>query len=651
MHLPQLSSALLRHRTYHAARKEHEFIPSRKWYTTLRIKTILALSVTLAALLTLCYLPLRHLYLESFLALEQRSAQTDIDRVRYALSSRLEQLDKATLAWSTWDDTYTFLKQPSQAYIDTNTGASWFTTYSINLMLFFDSSGKLVFGKAVDLTSGNSNPVPQALLDRLAKDPPPRGHSLNQGLTGIVPLPEGLLLVAARPILPSSGKGPSNGMLILGRYLDSAEFAQLAKMTQITFTLHAVDDPQLPADVVGARVQLFEQAADMVQVPNEQTLVGYGLVRDVYGNPTLITRVQLARDIYAQGRSSIGYFSFALMVVGLLFGGVMLLLVERVVLARVIRLSATVRGIGSSGDPSARVTVTGRDELYELGTSVNHMLDALQKATIERQQAEAARLTALEQINAQQQELVAQLQMNLMEREKVERLKNEFISVVSHELRTPLTSIRGSLGLVIGGVAGTIPPAAKSMLEIANNNGERLVRLINDILDVEKIESGRLQLDIQPINVPELLARVLEENCGYGVASGVTFVLDSPIDDLQIIGDQDRLRQIMANLLSNAAKYSHAGGSVHVQAVRHGHDLRIRVIDTGSGIPHAFRERIFQKFAQADSSDTRQKGGTGLGLNICKMLIEQMGGRIGFSSTPGVGTTFFIDLRIYNQEP
>jgi signal transduction histidine kinase len=401
------------------------------------------------------------------------------------------------------------------------------------------------------------------------------------------------------------------------------------------------------ADVAAVRAELFEQAADVARPLDEQTIVGYGLVRDVYGDPVLVERVESQRAIYAQGQHSIGYFSLALVVVGLLFGGVMLLLVEQVVLARVIRLSSNVRTVGISGNPSARVAITGRDELYDLGTSVNTMLDALEWANAQRQQSEAERLAALEQINAQQQALVAQLQATLAERENVERLKNEFISVVSHELRTPLTSIRGSLGLLAGGVAGDMPPAASTMVEIAYNNSERLVRLINDILDAEKIESGMLQLDIQPIGLRELLTQVIEENRGYGLPFEVTIVLVRPVDNLQILADRDRLRQVMANLISNAAKYSPAGGAVHIRAARYNHGLRIQVIDTGAGIPEAFRDRIFQKFAQADSSDTRQKGGTGLGLNISKALVEQMGGQIGFTSTPGVGTTFFLDLNVY----
>jgi PAS domain S-box-containing protein len=242
-----------------------------------------------------------------------------------------------------------------------------------------------------------------------------------------------------------------------------------------------------------------------------------------------------------------------------------------------------------------------------------------------------------------EQEVLAIIR-DISERKATDRLKNEFISTVSHELRTPLTSILSSLGLVTGGVAGEIPPKARAMLDIAHKNSERLVRLINDILDTEKIESGKVAFNIVPIDLMPHVAQAIEANRTYGEQLGVRFELTGALPGAGVRADSDRLTQVMTNLLSNAAKFSPRGNTVTVSVSRRGELLRIAISDHGPGIPPEFQSRIFQKFAQADSSDTRQKGGTGLGLSISKAIVERLGGQIGFETAAGKGTTFYVDL-------
>jgi len=233
---------------------------------------------------------------------------------------------------------------------------------------------------------------------------------------------------------------------------------------------------------------------------------------------------------------------------------------------------------------------------------------------------------------------------DITELKRIDRMKTEFVSTVSHELRTPLTSIRGSLGLIAGGVAGELPEAVKNLVGIAKNNCERLIRLINDILDSEKIESGKMNLNLQPIDIRQLIQQALVANEGFASQHRVTMLLRAPDATLAVRIDSDRMTQVLTNLLSNAVKFSPPGGEVEVSVSRVAQGVRVEVADHGAGIPEEFRGRIFQKFSQADSSDIRQNAGTGLGLNISKALIEKMGGKIGFSSEAGAGTTFFLEL-------
>jgi len=240
---------------------------------------------------------------------------------------------------------------------------------------------------------------------------------------------------------------------------------------------------------------------------------------------------------------------------------------------------------------------------------------------------------------------------DVTELKRIDRMKSEFVSTVSHELRTPLTSIRGSLGLISGGIAGVLPDKAKALVEIAKTNCERLIRLINDILDSEKIESGEMPFELLPQDMLSLIERAVADNGGFAAQHQVQLVVQAPRQSLLVQVDSDRLLQVMTNLLSNAIKFSPAQGRVLVLLGRHAGRIRVEVSDNGPGIPEEFHPRMFQKFSQADSSDTRQKGGTGLGLNISKAILERMDGSIFFKSRVGVGTTFFFELPEWREAP
>jgi signal transduction histidine kinase len=227
---------------------------------------------------------------------------------------------------------------------------------------------------------------------------------------------------------------------------------------------------------------------------------------------------------------------------------------------------------------------------------------------------------------------------------EMERLKSEFTAVVSHELRTPLTSIRGSLGLILGAMSTSLQPRVRGLLEIAQSNCERLVLLVNDILDIEKLSAGQMRFDMRTVALEQVVRQAVEANEGYARKFGVRIDLAEVSVDWAVSVDPERFIQVMSNLLSNAAKYSPSGGTVRVWSERRDAALRVFVRDEGAGIPDEFRARIFEKFSQADSSAAREKGGTGLGLHIAQRFIEHMRGRIGFDSFPGAGSTFWVEL-------
>ncbi len=236
------------------------------------------------------------------------------------------------------------------------------------------------------------------------------------------------------------------------------------------------------------------------------------------------------------------------------------------------------------------------------------------------------------------------INQDITERKEIERLKSEFISTISHELRTPLTSIRGALGLIIGKAAENLPEQFQKMLALANRNAERLTLLINDILDLERIESDLLIFEFKEIDIVAVATRSLEDNAGYSAKHNVKLAFHSKIKNGIVWGDENRLLQVFANLISNAIKFSPKGETVVINIEHIDSTFRVSVSDAGNGIPDDFRHRIFQRFAQADSSDSRAKGGTGLGLNITHAIIKRHGGTIDYTSELGRGTQFYFEL-------
>ncbi len=247
-------------------------------------------------------------------------------------------------------------------------------------------------------------------------------------------------------------------------------------------------------------------------------------------------------------------------------------------------------------------------------------------------------LVAARQYLAQRELLQAQAALR-----ESERVKDEFISVVGHELRTPLTSIRGSLGLLEGGVFGELPKEAQSMVALAVANTDRLARLINDVLDIERLDAGRMDLEIAPVKASELVGNAMQIVQMTATQARLTLHADIQ-EDLTVAADADRIVQVLVNLLGNAIKFSPRWSTVTVTVACDRARALFSVNDTGRGIPADRLESIFERFRQVDSSDAREKGGSGLGLAIARNIVEHHGGQISVESELGQGSTFYFTL-------
>ena len=312
---------------------------------------------------------------------------------------------------------------------------------------------------------------------------------------------------------------------------------------------------------------------------------------------------------------------------------------RRIVTDPILGLTKVAQRVSRNQDYSLRAVKAGNDEVAELVGHFNRMLSEIQ-----------LRDEALRQEREALVKLTSEMKLTMEAAESANRVKSEFLSTVSHELRTPLTAISGSLGLLVGGVLGEMPAQASQMLRIAHKNSQRLSYLINDLLDMEKLAAGKLDFDMQPHQLMALVRQALVDNEAYGGQFKVVYEIGQVAEEAWVLVDAQRLQQVMANLLSNAAKFSPEGSKVTVAVSQTRHGALVEVRDQGSGIAPDFHDRIFQRFSQGDASDTRQKGGTGLGLAITRELVERMGGYIGFESMPDRGTCFYFELPLWTEE-
>jgi PAS domain S-box-containing protein len=352
---------------------------------SLRKKTLLFTSVTFLALAFLLYAIAQRTLLTSFAELEAQMARKSVERTLNTLSHELSTLDSIASDWAEWDDTYAFMEDTNPRYVASNLGDETFVGLSLNVMLFVRAPGQIVFGKGFDLQSRKEIPIPASLQAQFSAEGPffrrfgPSGH-----VVGIVHLPDGFLLMAARPILTSSGEGPSRGLLILGRYLNETAVRQLAELSQLSLTLLRLDDPQVPAELFQA-----DKPPLLAQTRDAEIIAGYALVKDIYDEPAFVLQVEMPREIFQRGVITVRIFLLALAMVGLPLTALALVFLEKTILSRLIRLHREVIQIGASGDFSARVSIAGKDELSGLAHAVNEMVTALEGSRGALQESEA----------------------------------------------------------------------------------------------------------------------------------------------------------------------------------------------------------------------------------------------------------------------
>jgi signal transduction histidine kinase len=570
------------------------------------LRISLAILLAILSITGFLYLVAATILRHNFAQAERQLIQRDLQRVKGTISHDLDALQTEAYDYAKWDDTYTFMAEQDAAYPEINWSNDTLENLQINIVALVDVSSQILFKQSFDLQNQQDDAFPNT-LNKTGQFNGALTHYFvkDDGRTGLIMLPEGPLLMASSPILPSTGKGTSRGTLLVGRYLNETAIKRLEYLTQVSLTFYSAQDASLPDDVQRAFVELRDRPDEyFIQPLSPDQVAGYLVLGDVFDQPALIMRLDTARTIYHQGQLSLYYLGASLSLIGLTAGIAIYALSRRLMQSMMVERD--------------------RQHLAELNERLEHLVE--QRTTALREQTTA-------------------LQASKEAAEVASQAKSEFLANMSHELRTPMTAVLGYADIL---TTTELSAEQQEYIQRISRSGKSLLTIINDILDFSRLEAGTLKLNARPFLVQDLIDILITLFQQRVAEKGLllTVVVEPGIPSA-LVGSLDRLQQVLINLISNAIKFTKVGEiTLRIDRVEAGDEpgikLRFSVQDTGIGIAPSDQERIFESFTQVDSSNTRLYDGTGLGLSICRKIVRLMGGEIGVESVLGQGANFWF---------
>ncbi|MEG4318553.1 MULTISPECIES: CHASE4 domain-containing protein [unclassified Microcoleus] len=364
----------------------------------LRRKTLSIVGLTIAGLTGILYAASSSILLGSLIKAEEQEATQVVKGVLSVFGQTADDFNSRFADWSAWDDTYTFIQNRNSEFIASNLVPEGLNNLRVHLAVFVNTSGKIVYGTGLDSEKMKLTPVPEALKQHISLSDPLLQHpNVKSSLAGMLLLPSGPILITSRPIVTTKSTGPIRGTLVFGRNLDAAGIEKLSKITRLPLIVHSINEPHLPADFLKARHKLSAKKPILVRPVSEDLMAGYALIQDIYDRPALLLRVDMPREIYRQGQTSLLYLLVSVGLAGMGFIGCTLLLIERLVLSRLSSLAKAVNRVSSSQDLSVRLPVTGEDELSDLAHTINGMLGAIASAESEQLEEKARYRAVVEQ--------------------------------------------------------------------------------------------------------------------------------------------------------------------------------------------------------------------------------------------------------------
>ncbi|MBI5179658.1 MAG: HAMP domain-containing protein [Nitrospinae bacterium] len=582
---------------------------------SVKSRVLLILAAIFVGLLLFLSATSRFLLQPAFEMIERRDVQHHLEQAISHMHNEMLVMKRSLNDWSTWDDTYRFSATGNKRYVSANFLPETFVALDLNFIVVLDRHGKTLYAGGYDLDAQREVTVPPSLLAEMARSGSPINRLndfSNQGIAGIVSMPDGALVIAARPILKNNGIGPVNGTFLWGRYLNDIAIYRMEHMIKMPVAVRWYFDKALPPDFLQARLKSANGEPFPV-VPTAAGYLGaYGVLNDVYGKPAFIFRTEAPKSITNQGKLTIDYFLILFTAVAGTFIAVTMALLNRQILSPLSALSKSVRNLSLEGGAPVGVPVRGSREIAALAESVNAMLAKIGEETKRRRDTEKG----------------------LLRQEKMASL-GTLSAGVTHEILNPLNIIGTDVQLM---QMDRHPPEVMERLDAIMRQIQRATKIVNALrvfahphkpenrlVDLHGLTDRTLLLlehDLQLDNI------MIERNFAFGV----------PL----VWADEDKLAQVFLNILNNArdALRGRPDGKVTITTNATAGKVSVSFADNGPGIPPDMIAKVFDPFFT-----TKEPGkGTGLGLSIASSLIEEMGGKMTVGGACGSGAVFMLEL-------
>ena len=678
----------------------------------------------------------------SFHNLEQKEITKNLERADSAIESKLNKMEITAADWGYWDDTYYFLEGDDE-YITNNLEPESLINLQVDMMLFYDINGQLYYATGADPETNEKIQIPESLLSYLNIQSKLLSAPENPiEASGILQTPDGdILLLASNPITESTND-EITGTLIVVNYVDQNFIEGVEELTKLKLAVNNIGTEKTAA----MESELLENDGIGIEVLNKESIIASKILYDINGNPALILEVEMTREIHQQGEIAMIYMISAIMLLGIIYGIIVMFSMEKYILARISDLRKNLIDITKSGSLGSRVKTDGNDELTDLSENINDVLNTLEekenkiheeevktqnkmksiienilsgvilidgethlitdvnpvaeemiglpraqivgkichefvcpaekgncpisdlgetvnrseRVLIDKEGTKIPILKSVASVNLSGKEYLIESFVDLSKIKEVEkelvkakiiaesanRAKSDFLATMSHELRTPLNSIIGFSDLILEGNAGELKDNQKRYISNISTSGKHLLSLINNVLDLSKIEAGKMELHPEGFPVEEVLLEVKQLMASLANKKNIKISYVREDDVGKVFADKTKIKQILYNLLSNAVKFTPEGGTIDVNVENSGDRIRFSVQDSGIGISEEDMKKLFTPFTQLDSAANRQYEGSGLGLTLVKKFVELHNGTLEVESEPGRGTKFTFELTI-----
>jgi signal transduction histidine kinase len=590
----------------------------------IRSKSLIILSLITVVLTLSFYVISENSLLQRVKGDEQKIAEDNLLRLKMALASETESLSSNVADWSHWDDSYQFVQDNNTGFVDRNLLPQAFSDLDVNMMVFADKSGTIIFEKSYRLDNMTEMPVDKAAIKSVIDT---LNQSSNDKLEGFIITNQGFMLVAARPIVKSNYEGPAQGTLIMGMLFDQPKILAEFNVVGLPVAWSPIDNSEMTDDILAANATLGEGTQSFVITTTETEISAFTVIKDINSKSIALVSVTDDRTAYVETKSEIFTISLLIAVMGIVFLLFSYLSMDRFVLSRLSNLDSELKRISESGSLKERTKTEGNDEISNLSTRINGMLDQL---SVSQGRINDYALTLEKTIEEKKNEL-EQANLKLVKTERMAAI-GEIAGMVGHDLRNPLSGIRNAVFLLKKKYRPLLGDGGTELLMTIDRAVEHSDKIINDLLDY----SRELHLDREEISPKTLLSYTL---LAINIPSQIK-VLQKVQDLPKINVDPNYMQRVFTNLVKNAFDAMPSGGSLEISSTHDQETVTLSFADTGCGMSEDVRRRVFTPLF------TTKAQGMGFGLSICKRVVEAHGGRIEVESGVNKGTKFDIVLPI-----